>query len=66
MNITPAKKRSYIKTKGTECLNCGSGDYEKCCLENSRSGEVTQQVCCNDCRSEWIEIYHLADVEKSE
>jgi len=55
-------EKKYIRAGGTKCPFCGSDEIEGSSVEVD-SSSAWQEVGCNNCDSEWNDIYKLDDIE---
>ena len=59
------REGEYVKAGGVSCLYCGSTDIEGGHFDCDGS-EVWQEVTCNICEKEWVDVYILHHVEEKE
>lgn len=63
MNKKPLTKKQYVKKCGVICPFCQSDQIEGFSIEVD--GPIAwQPIICNDCNSEWDDIYELTGYEK--
>jgi hypothetical protein len=63
--ITPKVAKEYVEGYGSECPFCDSEDIVGG-ETNYGAGEIWQDVLCNSCEKEWVDIYTLTGVEEKE
>ena len=61
--ISRTKRKEYIEAGGSFCIHCGSGNIYAGKIE-SEGREAWQSVQCNDCGSEWNDIFRLIGVDE--
>lgn len=48
----------YVKSRGHCCPNC-NGNNVSAREHDFNSGTATQDVVCDDCNAEWVDVYNL-------
>lgn len=48
----------YVAGKGNKCPSCEGKNLEGNSVEID-GGTASQEVSCNDCSSEWLDLYEL-------
>ena len=62
--LTPEQKAAYLKDS-CKCPHCQAGNFEG--GEIQADGESHyQNISCNECGREWVEIYGLVEVDDGE
>lgn len=56
------EEKKYIEEGGTKCPHCDSDNLEGGYI-NIDDGSAWQAVTCQDCCSEWTDIYTLTGIE---
>lgn len=63
-NLTPEQKAAYLAAS-SRCPYCQSSDVEGD-RHDYAGDEVAQNIHCNDCGREWVDVYRLAEVDDGE
>lgn len=61
--FTEQQVKTYFKFKGNYCPECGSLDIEGRAF-NADSLSAWQDITCNQCDTEWRDLYTLTGVDK--
>ena len=57
--VTPMIEEDYVRMRGLHCPNCRSHDIEAPASADIDGDIATQEVFCNQCSAEWVDVYHL-------
>ena len=52
----------YVAKGGVRCPFCGSDDITGLSVD-IHPGRATQEIVCNDCDANWIDVYKLTHFE---
>lgn len=58
MNLTDKQKIEHVKNQGTLCPSCKSDQIVGDCIDHEHN-HIRQEMFCNDCYLEWVNIYKL-------
>lgn len=61
--LTKEQKKNYLASKGSECPHCNSTNITSIEHPQADSGEMTQEIECEDCGEAWKDVYQLSGVE---
>lgn len=63
-NLTAKQKKKYL-ADSSKCPYCGSSSIEGS-NEDDEGDDKFQNISCDDCGREWVDIYKLAEVDDGE
>jgi transposase-like protein len=58
-------RKGYLKSGGNICPHCGSFAISAGHI-SSEGREATQEVACQECKKNWVDVFVLTDVLEEE
>jgi transcription elongation factor Elf1 len=59
--LTARQRQRYLDSRGSRCPFCESDNITAASNE-ADADYITQEVACDDCGEEWMDLFTLADV----